>query len=90
MDIKSRRGVIKAGAIGALAAPFIGTAHAAGQTWKVQTTWDAGTTGYKLFETWCSQFKEKSGGELTIQPFAAKSVAADNNALGSRFVSSSN
>jgi TRAP-type mannitol/chloroaromatic compound transport system substrate-binding protein len=82
MDIQSRRGVIKAGAIGALAAPFVSNAHAAaGQTWKVQSTWDAGTTGYKLFEKWCGDFKEKSGGELTILPFAAKSVAADNNAL---------
>ena len=82
MDIQSRRGIIKAGAIGALAAPFVGNAQAAaGQTWKVQSTWDAGTTGYKLFEQWCNAFKEKSGGELTITPFAAKSVAADNNAL---------
>ncbi|WP_210544750.1 TRAP transporter substrate-binding protein DctP [Rhodoferax sp. PAMC 29310] len=82
MDIKSRRGLIKAGVIGAMAAPFIGNAEAAaGQTWKVQSTWDAGTTGYKLFEAWCNGFKEKSGGELTIMPFAAKSVAADNNAL---------
>jgi TRAP-type mannitol/chloroaromatic compound transport system substrate-binding protein len=82
MDFKSRRGLIKAGVIGTLAAPFIGNAQAAsGQTWKVQSTWDAGTTGYKLFEAWCNGFKEKSGGELTIVPFAAKSVAADNNAL---------
>jgi TRAP-type mannitol/chloroaromatic compound transport system substrate-binding protein len=82
MDLKSRRGLLKAGAVGALAAPFIGNAEAAaGQTWKVQSTWDAGTTGYRLFEAWCNDFKEKSGGELTIKPFPAKSVAADNNAL---------
>ena len=36
MDITSRRGLLKAGAIGALAAPFVGNAQAAaGQTWKV-------------------------------------------------------
>jgi TRAP-type mannitol/chloroaromatic compound transport system substrate-binding protein len=82
MDMKSRRGLLKAGAVGALAAPFIGNAQAAaGQTWKVQSTWDAGTTGYKLFEAWCNAFQEKSGGELSIKPFPAKSVAADNNAL---------
>ncbi len=34
-----------------------------------------------LFESWCKSFKEKSGGELDIKPFPAKSVAADNNAL---------
>jgi len=82
MDIKTRRGLLKAGAMGALAAPFISNAQAArGQTWKIQTTWDAGTTGYRLFEKWANDFKEKSGGELTIQPFPAKAVAADNNAL---------
>jgi TRAP-type mannitol/chloroaromatic compound transport system substrate-binding protein len=77
----TRRRLIKAGAFTALAAPFIRTAEAAGQTWKVQSTWDAGTTGYNLFEAWCKGFKEKSGGELTILPFPAKAIAADNNAL---------
>lgn len=78
----TRRELIKAGAVTALAAPFIGNAQAAaGHTWKVQSTWDAGTTGYTLFETWCKGFKEKSGGELTVVPFPAKAVAADNNAL---------
>jgi len=60
--------------------PFIKTSSAA-QVWKVQSTWDAGTSGYTLFEAWCKSFKEKSGGELDIKPFPAKSVAADNNAL---------
>ncbi|MEJ2058872.1 MAG: TRAP transporter substrate-binding protein DctP [Gammaproteobacteria bacterium] len=65
-----------------LGAPYIRSAEAAStQTWKVQTTWDAGTTGYKLFEGWCNSIKEKSGGELSFKPFPAKSVAADNNAL---------
>ncbi len=71
-----------AGGAAILGAPYIRNAEAAkGQTWKVQSTWDAGTTGYTLFEEWANSFKEKSGGELTIKPFAAKSVAADNNAL---------
>jgi TRAP-type mannitol/chloroaromatic compound transport system substrate-binding protein len=60
--------------------PFIKTSSAA-QVWKVQSTWDAGTSGYTLFESWCKSFKERSGGELDIKPFPAKSVAADNNAL---------
>ncbi|MDH5786277.1 MAG: substrate-binding domain-containing protein [Chromatiales bacterium] len=83
---KDRRSFLKgAAAVGGatiLGAPFIGNAEAAkGTTWKVQTTWDAGTTGYSLFEKWANGFKEKSGGELTIKPFPAKAVAADNNAL---------
>jgi len=61
--------------------PFIQTAKAKTTVWKMQSTWDAGTSGYTLFESWCKSFKEKSGGELDIKPFAAKSVAADNNAL---------
>lgn len=82
MTVTTRRGLLKAAATTAIAAPFIGNAHAAkGTTWKVQSVWDAGTTGYNLFENWCKSFQEKSGGELSIQPFAAKAVAADNNAL---------
>ncbi len=79
----TRRELLKSAAAGALvSAPFIGNAQAqAGTVWKVQSTWDAGTTGYQLFEEWCNGFKEKSGGELTIQPFPAKAVAADNNSL---------
>jgi TRAP-type mannitol/chloroaromatic compound transport system substrate-binding protein len=78
-----RRGLLKTG-LGAalLGAPFIRNAAAAKTTtWKVQTSWDAGTTGYKLFETWANAFEEKSGGELAIKPFPARSVAADNSAL---------
>jgi len=70
------------GGVAILGAPYIRNAEAAkGQTWKLQTTWDAGTTGYTLFEAWCNGFEEKSGGELTVKPFPAKAVAADNNAL---------
>ncbi len=82
----SRRNLITAGAVagGALlmGAPYIRNAEAAkSTTWKVQSSWDAGTTGFKLFEEWANSFKEKSGGELAIKPFPAKAVAADNNAL---------
>jgi TRAP-type mannitol/chloroaromatic compound transport system substrate-binding protein len=81
-----RRGFLKSAAMAGTAAiagaPFISNAAAAaGQKWKVQTAWDAGTTGYTLFEEWANSIKEKSGGELEITPFSAKAVAADNNAL---------
>lgn len=83
---EDRRSFLKgAAAVGGatiIGAPFISNAQAAkGTTWKIQTTWDAGTTGYDLFKEWAGQMKEKSSGELSIKPFAAKSVAADNNAL---------
>ena len=32
--------------------PFIQTAKAKTTVWKMQSTWDAGTSGYTLFETW--------------------------------------
>ncbi len=61
--------------------PFIQTAKSKTTVWKIQSVWDAGTTGYTLFEKWCKSIKERSGGELDFKPFPAKSVAADNNAL---------
>ncbi|MFZ3041778.1 MAG: twin-arginine translocation signal domain-containing protein, partial [Thiobacillus sp.] len=53
--VPARRQFLKAtavaGAAAVVSAPFISNAHAAaGQTWKVQSVWDAGTTGYGLFE----------------------------------------
>jgi len=91
-DIKSsnRRGFIKSvTAIGGaavlgtalLGAPMIANAKDKVHKWKIQTTWDAGTTGYKLFKEWCDGFAEKSNGQLIVKAFPAKSVAADNNAL---------
>ena len=82
----SRRKFLKTATAGlaaaTISAPYIRNAEAAtGTTWKIQSTWDAGTTGYTLFENWCNGIAEKSSGELTFKPFAAKSVAADNNAL---------
>ena len=64
-----------------LTAPMITNAKDKVHKWKVQTTWDAGTTGYTLFKEWCDGFEKKSGGQLIVQAFPAKSVAADNNAL---------
>lgn len=63
-------------------APFISNAHAAKtKKWKIQSVWDAGTVGYTLFQDWCNQMVEATNGELAFKPFAAKSVAADNNSL---------
>lgn len=82
----TRRQLLTAGTVAGgallLGAPYIRNAEAAKTTtWKVQSSWDAGTTGFKLFEEWANSFKEKSNGELVIKPFPAKAVAADNNAL---------
>lgn len=79
-----RRSLLKTAAMGAAlaGAMFMGAGHAhAATTWKIQSTWDAGTVGYTLFEDWCQSIEAKSGGELKFQCFPAKAVAADNNAL---------
>lgn len=80
-----RRGFLKSLAFSAVAvlgaSTLTSTSAWAAQTWKIQSTWDAGTVGYTLFEEWCNSMEEKTGGELKFKPFPAKSVAADNNAL---------
>lgn len=81
---RPRGGLLKSVAVGATLAGALlmgaGQAQAA-TTWKIQSTWDAGTVGYTLFEEWCNSIEAKSGGELKFQCFPAKAVAADNNAL---------
>ena len=83
-DVRPRRSFLKSVAVGATLAGALmmgaGQAQAA-TTWKIQSTWDAGTVGYTLFEEWCGSIEAKSGGELKFQCFPAKAVAADNNAL---------
>jgi len=79
-----RRSFLKTAAVGAAfaGAMLMGAGQAqAATTWKIQSVWDAGTVGYDLFEEWANSMEEKSGGELIIKPYPAKSVAADNNAL---------
>ncbi|WP_022664802.1 TRAP transporter substrate-binding protein DctP [Desulfospira joergensenii] len=86
---KDRRSFLKNAAVagaalaaGSAVGPFVRNAKAAKTTvWKIQSVWDAGTSGYTLFESWCNGFQEKSDGALVVKPFPAKSVAADNNAL---------
>ncbi|MEP3164776.1 MAG: ABC transporter substrate-binding protein, partial [Marinobacter sp.] len=79
-----RRSFLKTAALTATfcGATLLGAGQAyAATTWKIQSVWDAGTVGYDLFEEWADSMEEKSGGELIIKPYPAKSVAADNNAL---------
>jgi TRAP-type mannitol/chloroaromatic compound transport system substrate-binding protein len=59
-----------------LGAPYIGSAKAAGTTWKVQTSWPGGI-GLQIFKDWCTTIVEKTGGELAFQGFGAKDVVGD-------------
>ena len=65
------------GAASVLGAPFVSDrAKAATITWKIQTSWPAGI-GLQTFKQWCASIKEKTGGELEFQGFAAKEVVGD-------------
>lgn len=75
----SRRGALRtiAAAGGALlAAPHIAGAQANGTTWKIQTSWPGGA-GLQIFKDWCGTIQEKTGGELSLQPFGANDVVGD-------------
>jgi len=75
------KGAVAAGVVGTVAASQtlgfnIRTAKAAGTNWKVQTSWPGGI-GLDIFKAWCASIKEKTGGELTWQPFGANDVVGD-------------
>jgi TRAP-type mannitol/chloroaromatic compound transport system substrate-binding protein len=63
-------------AAGALAAPHIAGAQANGTTWRIQTSWPGGA-GLQIFKDWSATIVEKTGGELTFEPFGANDVVGD-------------
>lgn len=69
--------------VGAVASATLAlsTSALAATTWKIQSTWDAGTIGYTTFKDWCDSIEGKTKGELKFDCFPAKAVAADNNGL---------
>ncbi len=83
MQTKSRRTFLKTSATlgiaaaATIAAPAIGTAAGKTRTLKLQSSWSPGTTGYKLFETFCSGMVELSGGEIAFKPFPEGAIAGD-------------
>ena len=60
-----------------VAAPAIGTAAGKTRDLKLQSSWAAGTPGYKLFDAWCNSIKERSSGEIAFKPFPESAVAGD-------------
>ncbi|MCB9949281.1 MAG: TRAP transporter substrate-binding protein DctP [Rhodospirillaceae bacterium] len=60
-----------------LGAPAIVSGQEAGHTFRIQTSWAPGTTGYHLFETWCASMVELTSGELAFTPFPAGAVSGD-------------
>lgn len=82
VNVNTRRNFLKTAALGAA-----GTALAAGAPWirdaeaakgiklRVQSSWNAGTVGYKTFESWAKRVKELTAGEVDVQPYPAGAVA---------------
>ncbi len=61
---------------GALAAPHLAGAQAAGTTWKIQTSWPSGA-GLQIFQEWCATIEEKTSGELRFEAHAANDLVGD-------------
>ena len=64
-------------ATGTVAAPHVAGAQAAGLNFRIQSSWQPGTTGYRIFEEWCGGMEELTGGELALTPFPAGAVSGD-------------
>ncbi|MCG8446855.1 MAG: TRAP transporter substrate-binding protein DctP [Hyphomicrobiales bacterium] len=62
---------------GALAAPHVAKAQGNTRNIRIQSSWQPGTTGYRLFSEWCGQIAELTDGELAFQPFPAGAVSGD-------------
>ena len=62
-----------AGGTAALGFPAVVRAQAPVK-WRVQTAWDAGTTGYTAFQKYCASVKTLSEGKLEFQPLPAAAV----------------
>ena len=60
----------------ALTAPAIATAAGETTTWKIQTSWPGGA-GLDIFKQWCGTIKDKTGGELALEPYGANDVVGD-------------
>ena len=66
-----------AAAVGTVAAPHVAGAQANGLDFTIQSSWQPGTTGYRIFEAWCNNMVEVTSGELALTPFPAGAVSGD-------------
>lgn len=73
----STKAGVAAAAVAAVSMPHVAGAQAKTRELKIQSSWSAGTTGYKLFDAWCKSMKEKTGGELDFKPFPESAVVGD-------------
>lgn len=60
-----------------LAAPHVARAQGQTRELRVQSSWQPGTTGYRIFENWANSMVELTDGEIAIRPFPAGAVSGD-------------
>lgn len=70
-------GAAAAGTLPVVAAPHVAKAQGAAKTFRIQTSWQPGTTGYRIFEEWCGSIVELTSGEVALRSFPAGAVAGD-------------
>jgi len=73
----STKAGVAAAAVAAVSMPHVAGAQAKTRELKLQSSWAAGTPGYKLFDAWCKGMVEITGGELDFKPFPESAVAGD-------------
>lgn len=84
--VEARRAFLKSLAVagaavatgaGVVAAPHVASAQGAGRTLRIQSSWQPGTTGFRIFEAWCDGLIELTDGEVGMKAFPAGAVAGD-------------
>jgi len=74
---KSAKAGVAAAAVATVSMPHVAGAQAKTRELKLQSSWAAGTPGYKTFEGWCKNMVEVTGGEIDLKPFPESAVAGD-------------
>lgn len=68
---------VAAAAVATVSMPHVAGAQAKTRELKIQSSWAAGTPGYKAFDTWCKSMVEVTSGEIDLKPFPESAVAGD-------------
>ena len=69
-------GAVALATTGAIAAPHVANSQLT-LKYRIQSSWQPGTTGYQIFEHWCKSIIEKTNGQLDLLPFPAGAVSGD-------------
>jgi len=68
---------VAAAAVATVSMPHVAGAQAKTRELKMQSSWAAGTPGYKVFDDWCKNIVNVTSGEVDLKPFPESAVAGD-------------